>query len=144
MPKTNMYRFGPKKMAHEARQRSLHNAGKLPAPRGGPEIDRAASRARLAQDPREMFLSDKKTLKHVADVAAAILLLARAMLLQAVASCCDIIESGCDAVGWYCDAGCMLLEAAPAMPEAGADCSVLLEAAACCVRVHANNDTVAK
>jgi hypothetical protein len=32
--KPNMYRFGSKKMAREARQRSLHNAGKFPAPTG--------------------------------------------------------------------------------------------------------------
>jgi hypothetical protein len=30
--KTNMYRFGPKNLACEARQRSLHNAGTLTAP----------------------------------------------------------------------------------------------------------------
>jgi hypothetical protein len=55
--KNNMYRFGPKKMAREARQRSLHNAGTLPAAPGRPEIARATSRARAAQDPREMTFS---------------------------------------------------------------------------------------
>jgi hypothetical protein len=35
--KTKMYRFGPKKLAREACQRSLQNAGELPAPPGPPE-----------------------------------------------------------------------------------------------------------
>jgi hypothetical protein len=53
--KTNMYRFGPKNLACEARQRSLHNAGKLPVPPGpvpeGPEIARTTSRARARTRP---------------------------------------------------------------------------------------------
>jgi hypothetical protein len=58
-----MYRFGPKNSALEARQRSLHNAGMLPAPPrgappGGPGIARAASRSRAARDPRETNFSD--------------------------------------------------------------------------------------
>jgi hypothetical protein len=35
--KINVYRFGPKKLACEARQRSLQNAGWLPASRGAPK-----------------------------------------------------------------------------------------------------------
>jgi hypothetical protein len=55
--KTGMYRFGPKNLAREERQRSLHNAGTLPAPPGGPEIARAVSRTWLAQDPRDICFS---------------------------------------------------------------------------------------
>jgi hypothetical protein len=56
--KTSMYRVRPKKMVREACQRSLHNAGKLPSPPGGPQIARAASRARLVQDRRGINLSE--------------------------------------------------------------------------------------
>ena len=57
--KTHMYRFGPKNLAREARQRSLHNAGKLPAPPGPPKSLAQLLAQGLAQDPRESNFSDK-------------------------------------------------------------------------------------
>ena len=56
---TNMYRFGPKKLARATRQRSLHNAGTLPAPQGAPKSLAQLLAQGLAQEPREINLSDK-------------------------------------------------------------------------------------
>jgi hypothetical protein len=58
--KTQMYRFGQKKMVHEAHQRSLHNAGKLPAPPPGGTKSLAQLLAQgVAQDPGDINLSDQ-------------------------------------------------------------------------------------
>jgi hypothetical protein len=57
--KTHMYRLGPKKLVREARQRSLHNAVKLPALPGAPKSLAQLLAQGLAQDPHEICSSDK-------------------------------------------------------------------------------------
>jgi hypothetical protein len=56
---TNMYSFGPKKLARDVRQRSLRNAGKLPALPGAPKSLAQLLAQGLAQGPREIIFFDK-------------------------------------------------------------------------------------
>jgi hypothetical protein len=53
--KTNLYRFGPKQLLRESRQRSLHNAGKLPAPPGLRNRSHSFSRKGCARPSRNYF-----------------------------------------------------------------------------------------